>query len=221
MKTFINFLLAIFFVYPYFIVSSFSICIAEESLDTEVLNSASKDLFFYLEKIPIGHENNYGFHNREEFKLAKLGKPFQMYTIDSQFLISSAKTSKEVFIPLNEWRVPVVVKERYRALLTVSYHKKILKIVAFGASNLAAELENIEQKKISIILKQSKFKRLILRVYQLHSDFVLLTDNNPNLNIYNIFPLESASRFLNLKQKELGSSKTLINILYNKLIQLP
>lgn len=163
----------------------------------DLMNSGiSKNLQSWLQKIPPGQENLYGFNNRDEFSFSELGNPYAVYTLSSDFF--NQIESENFLEPTGEWRVPVVVNNQYRALLTVIRENGNWKIVDLGASLLARELQKINQAQ-----KSGNDDLKILRVFQLQSDFLLLDDAALPASEIHVIPLHSA--YLNLE--ELNSDK--------------
>jgi hypothetical protein len=152
-----------------------------------------------LQKIPPGQENLYGFNNRNEFSLSELGNPYAVYTLSSDFFnhIESGNFLEHT----GEWRVPVVVNNQDRALLTVIRENGNWKIVDFGASLLARELQKINQAQ-----KSGNDDLKILRVFQLQSDFLLLDDAALPAYEIHVIPLHSA--YLNLEKLNSDNGET-------------
>jgi len=135
----------------------------------EILLTAKNGLTFYLEKIPQGKESLYGFNNRNEFKIAVLGKPYQMSTLNREFFIdSNLSPNKNYLVSSGEYCIPISVNGEYRVLLTVAIMNGEWKTVGLGAVGIAIELNEFEKKYPS-----TNKSGIILRVYQLVSDFIL------------------------------------------------
>ena len=56
--------------------------LGQGSIISKVANEGLKD---YLEKIPLGQEEMFGFNHREDFNQAKIGIPYEMFTLNSDF----------------------------------------------------------------------------------------------------------------------------------------
>ena len=146
----------------------------------------SKDLNFdsdsvekALNLIPVGQEKNFGFTTREEFADSKLGVPL---------LVTKIKSDGELSMQ-NEWRVPVVVNNEYRVLLTVIKNANgEFEIVDLGGSSLA--------KEFNTITINGKRPNILLRSYDFKIDFLSVNEliNAPGLQNC-IVPLQSAKNF--------------------------
>jgi len=166
----------------------------------KMIPDVAKDLMTWLQKIPAGQEDRYGFSSRGEFNSSHPGDPYAVYTLSEDFF--TRKETANYLKPAGEWRVPVVVDNQDRALLTVIQDGEAWTIVDLGASVLARELQESRQSgKLQPPGKSSMpgSKNLkILRVYQLHSDFVFLDDASLPPGELRVIPLHSA--YLNLKR---------------------
>ena len=140
-----------------------------------ISQTAKKEIPQMLEKIPIGAEKGYGFDNREEFLNSKVGTPFKFYTIKNNQLAENSPYS-----------VPIMVGKEFRAFATVDNVSDTLHIVDFGSTALAKEIQAVcnENKNLSF--------SGILRVYQIYSDFLVMTKNQEKRFI----PLTSAKQYL-------------------------
>jgi hypothetical protein len=67
--------------------------------------------------------------------------------------------------------------------------------VEIGASNLASELGHFEKELYGT---QEDVQRVILRIFQLRSDFLVVASMGKRLESGNIFPLQSAKMYLAL-----------------------
>ena len=145
---------------------------------------ADEELKSYLQKIPFGQEHLFGFENRNEFAQSKIGVPFEVLTLNENFFNDEKVLKDEkYFVSTGNWRVPVIVNNKYKALLTVAKENNNWRIVKIGAKGLANELDRFEQNHPS----NTDIK--ILRVFQIKGDFILTSNNS-------IYPLTSASKGL-------------------------
>ena len=141
----------------------------------KILQTVQNELPQILEEIPFGKEELYGFRNRNEFLNTTVDEPFQFYTLTDNKLKNTSS-----------YRVPIIVENEFRALATVEYIKDTLHIVDFGANILAKEIQGVCKEN-------TKFKFIgILRIYNIHSDFLVMSNKQENLFI----PLTSAKLYL-------------------------
>ena len=147
-----------------------------------------------MEKIPSGDEANFGFQNREEFSRASLGTPIRMFTLSDD--LSGPDGKAKYMKPNGEWRIPVIVDEKNRALVTVMKHDHQWSIVDFGAAGLASELNDFKSQ-----LTAEQFRDIkMLRVYQLESDFLFYDDPLSSADEIVLVPMQSASQYLDLSK---------------------
>jgi hypothetical protein len=165
----------------------------------EILRMVKKQLPSWLGKIPSGSEKNYGFQNREEFEKAIPGDLFPVYTFTKRFFDINISADSNYLKFTGQIRIPLIVDNEYRALITVSGKAGNWNIRDFGSVGLAGEL----QHNLSLANgNESSIK--ILRIYQLNSDFLFLTDPaSPSASIA-LFPLHSA----NINMPELSTYST-------------
>ena len=164
---------------------------------------ANRELSNYLNKIPLGQENMFGFNNRGEFSQAEIGIPYEMFTLNNEFFDNeNIINNKDYIFSTNCWRVPIIVGNQYRALLTVSMFNREWNVVKIGAKGLAEELDFFNKNHPAI----NELK--ILRVFQLKSDFILTSFDE-------IYPLASAKNLLSIK-----SNNEVSYSLYNMLTLL-
>ena len=169
---------------------------------------ANEELISFLQKIPVGQENMFGFTNRGEFSLAEIGDPYEVFTLSLEFFDTKNIIRNKTYIVSTEnWRVPIIVNNQHRALLTVSKVNNQWSVVKLGAKGLAEELDIFNKNHPSI--NESN----ILRVFQLKSDFILSSEKI-------VYPLTSAKQLLSIKgDKDISYSLYDILLLFkNKII---
>ncbi|MEI7983572.1 MAG: hypothetical protein WCI71_18130 [Bacteroidota bacterium] len=156
----------------------------------EISRAVLPSLPKWLSVIPAGDETNYGFQNREEFSRADLGTPIEVFTLGDDFYTQTGQTTR--LSSLGQWRIPVIVDQKNRAMVTVIKENSEWKIVDFGAAGLASELNDFENQ-----LTAEQFQRLkMVRVYQPLSDFLFYNDPESNPDQIVLLPLLSASKYL-------------------------
>ncbi len=170
----------------------FLICFTvEASNDTaqfsekSVRSGAMSTLGSFLDKIPPSYESQYGFRNRAEFSRASIGTPVQVFTIHPDSIKNGIDLKRKYLIPLDEWRVPVLVDGEYRSLLTVSKVNSTLTAVELGGALLAKELEQFRKN-------HPGGRKVMLRLYQLQCDFMVLDREGTSIDEGEYYPLRSA-----------------------------
>lgn len=117
-----------------------TLCVSMQSQDIRqsMLNSpmVQAGLFEYLSKIPNGHEVNFGFYDRSEFKDATFGRPYQIYRIQYDSLEYESKEFRET----NKWYIPVILDNTYRCFLYVRNNANEFRIVGIGSMEIAKDI---------------------------------------------------------------------------------
>ena len=168
----------------------------------EMMKDAMNQLQAWLKKIPGGNEQKYGFNNRDEFSLATLGKPCQVFSLTGDFFKEEIQPGKNYLETTGEWRIPVMVNQENRAVITLLKKKNKWKIVSLGARVLARELQEFE--KYPELSKNNDLR--LLRIYQLQSDFLFADDPLSSMEI-TVYPMHSA--FLNMAKIREGAKPKL------------
>jgi hypothetical protein len=166
----------------------------------KIYEVTNRDLNSFLEIIPVGTEKQHGFDNREEFKRAVAGAIYTVVGIDSDWNTFSTDI----------YNIPVIVDNKYKAVISVSYKDGVYNIETVGAAELAAELQKIEP------VMANDHEYIMLNVYSRASSFVAYPALNAATETANFIPLESAKTSLNETSKEVQSTYALpqlINIL--------
>jgi hypothetical protein len=154
----------------------------------KMIKEAMNELQAWLQKIPGGSESGYGFTNRDEFSLATLGKPYEVFTLTNDFFNEEIQPGKNYLETTGEWRIPVMINQENRAVITIFKKENKWEIVELGARVLARELQEFERYPE---LTGNDGLRL-LRVYQLQSDFLFADDLFLSSGEITVFPMHSA-----------------------------
>jgi hypothetical protein len=153
----------------------------------EVYEAAESGLFKMLNSIPQGYELKYGFLNREEFEMATIGSPYQMYTIHPEIMKGDEAVTDEMIKSIEEWRFPVICNGQIRALLTVAKLKGKWQAVEIGAARLASELDVLEK---GLSLETKDINRIIFRLYQIGTDFIVITESSVKVMEGSFYPVK-------------------------------
>lgn len=165
----------------------------------KMIKEAMNELPVWLQKIPGGNESGYGFTNRDEFSLATLGKPYEVFTLTNDFFREEIQTGKNYLETTGEWRIPVMVNQENRAIITIFKKENKWEIVELGARGLARELQEFE--RYPELTKNNGLR--LLRVYQLQSDFLFADDPSLSSGEITVFPMHSA--FINIAKLREGT----------------
>lgn len=116
---------------------------------------------YFLNLIPQGQEQEYGFVNRADFSNVEIGEVYTMY-------FAERKDGVVNLVKSNTFRVPVKVNGKSVALLTVKYNENgTAEIVDFGAAKLAQKLDAFESNY------KSSNDRVLLRNTFVKQDFIV------------------------------------------------
>lgn len=151
----------------------------------EIKLATTQQLVTWLDKIPCGQEQYFGFTSRDEFASATIGNPIQTYYFSDEL----EEATEELLVPSNEWRVPVLVNNEYRALLTVTPVEGAFKVVNIGAAGLARELGT-----------KTGHRNMLLRSFKAKCDFLVADNAGKGIML---MPLQSARK--NLSQLDHAS----------------
>jgi|WetSurMetagenome_2_1015567.scaffolds.fasta_scaffold229258_2 hypothetical protein len=162
---------------------------AYAEISGDVNNAAELGLSRMLGSIPQGYELQYGFANREEFAIATVGIPYQMYTIHPDMMKDNVTVTDDMITSVEEWRFPVICNGSIRALLTVAKVKGQWQAVDIGAATLASEIDRLEK---GLSLKTRDINRIILRLYQINSDFIVITEGSEKITNGSFYPVKSS-----------------------------
>jgi hypothetical protein len=167
-----------------------------ETPPAEVLHAATDGLGSYLNSIPVGGLDYFGFTSRDEFALATVGTPFRVYTLSPAAILSYEEGDdiSAHAVPTNLWIFPVVCDGQARTVLTVDLMEEGWRAVNLGESYLAPEMVSMRDYLSQFDGYEARF----VRVYQAaRSDFILLTSEEVSW----LVPLRSAALVLGLVRK--------------------
>ena len=175
------------FTLVFFFILYNSVLFSQTDLSRDIVAAANEGYTAYLQKIPPGKETLFGFKNRDEFAIAKIGKPYQIFQLTKQFFTDTILTDENYVVPSGEWRVAIVTENENRVMVTVAKMEGNWKVVGIGAAGLASELESFEK-----LTNESGQGGKILRVLPLDCEFVFYTED-PLLKSAKLHFLKSAN----------------------------
>ena len=149
-------------VFYLFLVISISLKLFAQN-DNPVLlikETATAKAMYFLDLIPVGSEQDYGFGSRSDFSKIEIGEPYQTYYV-------SNRNNQLEFFSGNEWRVPVSVHGAYQTLLTVRIIQGKAEVVGIGGSILARNIQKFET-----LLPDKTNERVIIRNTYLDRFFI-------------------------------------------------
>lgn len=161
---------------------------AAPTVDDSVRNVAGASLHRFVSAIPVGEEGSYGFEGRDELDGVTLGVPVRVYGTSASMGDSLLETRDSTWNrprALDVWRVPVQVRGRVRALLTVERIGGRLRAVDLGAASLARELGRFDST-------HARGRRALLRVESRRCDVLMLDRTGKGFDDAEFHPLRSA-----------------------------
>jgi hypothetical protein len=166
-----------------------------ETPPAEVVEAATDGLSEFLNGIPEGELEHFGFSSEDELATATVATPLRVYTISSRSIISFEEDSDVLSVasPTNLWLFPVVCSGEARTILTVDLMEGEWMAVDLGGSSLAAELDQVALDVAQLEAYETRF----VRVYRANSDFVLLSKDE----VSRLVPLRSAALALGLLER--------------------
>jgi hypothetical protein len=174
-------------------------CFAQD-VEKKVLKAAKSGYREYLNKIPQGQERNFGFRSRTEFNKVTIGKPYRVVTLKNEFFTGKIDPARNYLAATDEFRIPLLVNNDYRVLITIVKMNGAWQVVNIGSSGMASELGILERKHPS-----PSRSGLIMCVYRASCDFFLSSPDNSLANP-TAYPFESAVLGLSIKDKNLPLS---------------
>jgi len=186
-------------VFFFFILLISSSLASYANTSNRVQQAAQEGLIHFLGKIPVGSEKKYGFNSRQEFDWAFLGAPYELYTIHPDLLVSERPVGSGFLTPLEIWRFPVLSQGSMRTLLTVAKVEGEWKAVAIGGAGIAFELDRLEE---IYSFDRNNTKRVLLRLFQIKSDFVSIGNLTQRIEETMFAPLQSARMQMRLGEAE-------------------
>jgi len=157
----------------------------DKGIPSAVREAAQKGLPIFLNTIPKEDLLQYHFFSKEEFAVAALGEPFQVYTIPPEKILTYDGKSSilDMISASSQWLFPVIVRNESRTILAVDF---------IGGKWRAVEIGGGLAKPWAAVLKSwpfsSGYKHFYVRVLQAMSEFVVLLNSGK----ITIMPLESA-----------------------------
>ena len=163
-------------------------CLAQKNRiisDEEVLNTAKAYLNHFVDAID-GMYKVYGFNYKEDMKNVKLGAPYELVFLSSDFVTDSVFSIKKSYF-LNEnygWKVPLIFEDTIRCSMTVIYANDTLKATGGGGAYSCQFLDKCE--KNNTISKDGKRYLLVPEIIYM-CEFIMLKDSNNTFKLYPVY----------------------------------
>ncbi len=149
----------------------------------EAVAAAEAGLTRFLSEIPPSELVNFGFAEGEANDEARVGNPWELYTITPDALLAAGEDTdvESLISPTGLWYFPVILDGTARAIIKVDRVEGDWEAVAFGSSPLAGELEKISGQWP----KAGGYTPRLIAVYQAAAYFFTV----PEKNSRNLTPL--------------------------------
>jgi hypothetical protein len=101
-----------------------------------------------------------------------LGEPFQVYTIYSEDILNwkPGIDLSTILVPTTKWFVPVFIRHKPKAMLTVDYVDGTWKVVSIGIGDVSEKVDKITKAGIKGRVRKNKF----IRIHPALSDFIVV-----------------------------------------------
>jgi hypothetical protein len=165
----------------------FATSLQAQNIENAIVKKVNQDIVLQLSKISLGNEKSYGFDSRSDFAKCSAGNPIRVMTLDKD----------NSLVELNEWRVPILKDGKCRILFTTRINSDTIEIVDLGGVKLASELQTALNNDLKY--------HFMLRLFDLHIDFVAACDDKAMIIQAGFIPLQSANMLLQNKTE--GSVK--------------
>lgn len=137
-----------------FLLSTHKLFAVVVDVNARVKAEAMAQVASFVNLIPQGKESEYGFLSRSDFSRIKIEEPYQVYYV--------TKEDQELALIPTNWRVPLSVNGKYKALLTVELRDGKPKVVDFGSRLLAEKLQEFEQLQAGKLKERVMIRNTIL-----------------------------------------------------------
>jgi hypothetical protein len=149
----------------------------EDEILSPIRLAASAGLPSFLAAIPSGEQALYGFAPGEDVMAARVGEPIGVVYAERAALLDIAEKdlARRLVTDLKEYEVPVLLKGRLRAFLTVAWHRGKWQAVGIGGAARANDLVRRARA-----LPASPHGALILECLDLRMEFLLQASPSGN-----------------------------------------
>jgi hypothetical protein len=195
----------------FFFALLFLTCGISQAFDTsllippkEAVQAAREGLPRYLQSISDRDLSAFNFHNRDEFKNAKVGTPFRVFGIThvQDRLRDTTKSLMDLIAPGNLWYFPVISKDEYRTILFVDFTENKWKAFGIGDSDLAKSFAHV----MADWPASKGYKYVFVGDHPTYSEFIILIHQQK----ISVIPLPNAVKVWGLKgEKVLDQSEAL------------
>ncbi|HOT13434.1 MAG TPA: hypothetical protein PK252_01620 [Bacteroidales bacterium] len=173
---------------------------AQKNIEHEIIKVSEANFKKYLEKIPYGHEDYYGFQNRNEFEQVVVGEPYQILYLTNIEMPEDSINYDNLITYSDSWEVPLLVNKEKRCFLHVQKIIKEYKVVGIGYNMVANELNETETRAI---FNNKKVNKSILYLPSIKGVYLLRDSlGNKNSRDLKFIPLGSTLKHVHDIKKE-------------------
>lgn len=142
----------------------------------EAVAVAESGLVSFLQELPEEERGNFGFAPGDRLAAARVGTPFQLYTITPEKLLNAPDDAPvdTLISPTGRWFFPVVLDGTPRAILTVERMDGNWEAVTLGMKPLAGEVEKIKRQWP----KAKGYNPKLIAIYQAASYFFTIPEKD-------------------------------------------
>ena len=120
----------------------------QAAVPTAVTAAAQEGLRAFLDRIPAGQREEYGFVEADPLDQAELGDPWLLYAITPTALAACKDTTpvSAVISPTKLWYFPVLIAQQPKALLLVDQTDAGWQAVSLGYARIARDLALVREQ---------------------------------------------------------------------------
>lgn len=169
--------IVLFFILGLFLSFSLANPNPDERVEKRIFEVGREALPDWLEDIPKEELSLFGFETQEELTRAEVGTPLKVYTIhphdiEKYYVLNSIDP---ILKETGSWYVPILVKGKYRLLMTVRLINGKWEAVGINGAGLASEIGTFFDdfpKLMSLAGISGDTSVKFVRVFQAFSDFM-------------------------------------------------
>lgn len=140
----------------------------------QVTDVAEVYLKTFLDKIPVGMENDFGIPSRNEFKNIKIGKAMNVLIPSNNFNKSDIDSTEINVISTENWEIPLILNGKICCFLFGRSINDKFKIYKIGGDDTARRLNDINDK----IMNYNSMNKSVLLVPSYKKSYIVYHKEN-------------------------------------------
>lgn len=154
-----------------------------QPLPPAVATAAQAGMRAFLDRIPAGQREEYGFAEADPLDQAELGDPWLLHAIAPAALATCKGTTpgSAVITPTKLWYFPVLIASQPKALLVVDQTEEGWKAVSLGYARIARDLAAVREQWPAV----KGHAPLFIASFQARQHFFTV----PSVDAFNLTPL--------------------------------